>query len=288
MLLGNECLIWQGTESIPVIKRRQRASKSTLVPRLNLLRIHSYLPITIPMSTIPFYGTTRQSSRIILTLRNAITALKDPTRADAVAAVGELTGDYAIQTIISHMKRDAIGRQILKERPIVSKESIPYDDLIQQAKECKVSTTEHIDLTFGQAYGMYLLSHGFDPDGRDKVRYMAQDSDEAYIMTRYRQCHDFWHALTGLPPTVSGELGLKWLELFQTKLPMCALSCGAAVWTLPSHERQLVWDVYLPWARRTHQRMGEYTLMNVYYEMEWDTPLSELQERLKLEPAPRL
>jgi len=38
------------------------------------------------------------------------------------------------------------------------------------------------------------------------------------------QVHDFWHVLAGLPPTVMGELALKWFELVQTGLPLCAFS----------------------------------------------------------------
>lgn len=43
-------------------------------------------------------------------------------------------------------------------------------------------------------------------------------------MTRYRQVHDFWHVLSGMPPTLLGEIAVKWLEFVQTGLPMNALS----------------------------------------------------------------
>ena len=58
------------------------------------------------------------------------------------------------------------------------------------------------------------------------------DDELAWIMTRYRQVHDMWHVLCGLPPTVLGEVALKWLELVQTRLPVAALSgesCFGAV-----------------------------------------------------------
>ena len=35
---------------------------------------------------------------------------------------------------------------------------------------------------------------------------------------------DFWHVLFGLPPTVHGELVLKWFELVHTGLPVAAFS----------------------------------------------------------------
>ena len=53
---------------------------------------------------------------------------------------------------------------------------------------------------------------------------LIDEPELAYAMTRYREIHDFLHVLTGLPPTVEGELALKTLEAVQTGLPMAALS----------------------------------------------------------------
>ena len=102
-----------------------------------------------------------------------------------------------------------------------------------------------------------------------------------------KQCHDFWHTLTGLPPTVLGELGIKWLELFQTGLPVAALSSTVGSLRLEPHERQILLDQYLPWAMET-SRNASCSLMNVYYEKEFDTPLEELRHRLNLQPAPQV
>eukprot|EP01048_Picozoa_sp_COSAG05_P034413 COSAG05_NODE_14375_length_398_cov_1.387960_1_plen_79_part_10 len=46
-------------------------------------------------------------------------------------------------------------------------------------------------------------------------------------MTRYREVHDFLHVLTGLPPTVEGEIALKTLEAVQVRLPIALLSSTA-------------------------------------------------------------
>jgi hypothetical protein len=58
-------------------------------------------------------------------------------------------------------------------------------------------------------------------------RRLIDQPELAYAMTRYREVHDFLHVLTGLPPTVEGELALKTLEAVQTGLPMAALSAIA-------------------------------------------------------------
>jgi ubiquinone biosynthesis protein COQ4 len=242
--------------------------------------------------------------RVWMTCHCAAVAAKDPTRADAVARVGELTGGHALQKLLRDvMLPDATGRSILRDRPIVSKATIPYHRLMEEARAMQISDgsnntnsgssekladSERTDLTFGQAYGLFLLDHGFDPDKRDEVAFIPAE-DLAYVMTRYRQNHDFWHTLTGLPTTVAGEIGLKWLELFQTGLPLAALSCTAGtVLSLPERsDRAYVMHAYWPWALDAHRNLTT-NLMNVYYEQEWDTPLMKLRHRLNLKPAPQL
>jgi ubiquinone biosynthesis protein COQ4 len=242
---------------------------------------------------IPFYGAPRPPSsvdsssllqRLAVAVKAATTALADPTRADAVAALGEVTGRVALQSMRDTMRNDPTGQQILLDRPIVSKETLPVD--IEELLAA-VSSSDGVDessVTFGQAYGAFLRGHGFDPDDRSEIKYI-EDDELAYIMLRYRQCHDYWHVLTGLPPTVLGELGLKWLELLQTGLPVAALSATVGSLKLDEKERTFLNQHYLPWAVRM-SKQSSY-LLNVYYEKEFDTPLMELRERLCIEPAPK-
>jgi ubiquinone biosynthesis protein COQ4 len=240
-------------------------------------------------SDVPFYGLTRSQSEAApsalgLLIENAATAISDPTRADAVAAVGELTGSIALRRLYKAMQQNSNGQVILKERPIVSKDTIPYQELLLECKS--IHSTPLHKVTFGQAYGAFLDKHGFDPDERDAVRFIA-DTDLAYVMLRYRQNHDFYHTLTELPPTVLGELGLKWLELFQTGLPLAAFSGTIGSLRLDSKQQHILWNDYIPWAKRISQRLEFGALMMVFYERELDTPLVDLRRRLGIEVAPR-
>lgn len=221
-------------------------------------------------------------SRLATAVHYAGTAFADPTRADAVAALAEITGPVTLRRLAASMKADPVGLRILEARPVVSKATIPFERLIAEAPD----SSDVPGITFGQAYGCFLKSHDFDPDARDKIRFI-EDEELAYIMLRYRQCHDFWHALTDLPPTVLGELGLKWLELFQTGLPIAALSSTVGSLRLEPQEREILMEQYLPWAIEQSKNM-KHSLLNVYYEEEFDTPLEELRERIHLQPAPRL
>jgi hypothetical protein len=110
-----------------------------------------------PRAKTPFYGAPRPQSsrssllsRISLTIHSATTAFADPTRADAVAKLGELTGPRNLSRMLNVMNSDPTGRLILKERPVVSKETIPFQQLIENA----AAPSKHFsDITFGQAYG---------------------------------------------------------------------------------------------------------------------------------------
>lgn len=54
---------------------------------------------------------------------------------------------------------------------------------------------------------------------RSLVRFLI-DPEKAYVMTRYRQIHDFWHVLTKLPTSVVGEVALK---VFEFQVTVCVI-----------------------------------------------------------------
>ncbi len=53
------------------------------------------------------------------------------------------------------------------------------------------------------------------------------------IYCRYRQVHDFWHVLVDLPPSVVGEIALKYYEWKVTGLPIAGLSTLLGPLTIP-------------------------------------------------------
>lgn len=112
-----------------------------------------------------------------------------------------------------------------------------------------------------------------------------EDEELRYVMLRYRQCHDFWHCLFDLPPTVLGELALKWVELLQTGLPVAALSVTAGQMKLSGEDRRVLAEKYLPWAVRVGR--DATFLLNIYYEEELHENLVDLRHRIGIEPAPK-
>ena len=128
-----------------------------------------------------------------------------------------------------------------------------------------------------------MSSHDFSADNRPKVKYIV-DEDLAYVILRYRQVHDFWHTLTGLPPTILGEVALKCFEWRITGLPSCGLSSLIGPLRLTWEERSILVRYYVPWALRSGTECED--LMLYPYEKKLDMDIDDVRAELNLEPAP--
>lgn len=133
--------------------------------------------------------------------------------------------------------------------------------------------------TVGRCYADWLDREGVSPDTRDSVKYIDEE-ECAYVMQRYRECHDFYHALTGLPVMVEGEVALKAFEFANTGLPMTGLALFA-VGRLKREERRRFWGVYGPWAVKNGLRGEE--VVNVYWEEVLERDVGEVRAELGIE-----
>jgi ubiquinone biosynthesis protein COQ4 len=68
--------------------------------------------------------------------------------------------------------------------------------------------------SFGQEYYLFMAGRGFKADERPPVRFV-DDQNLAYVATRYRQVHDFWHIVFGCHTSLLGETALKAVEFLQ-------------------------------------------------------------------------
>ncbi|KAJ1634772.1 ubiquinone biosynthesis protein COQ4 [Pavlovales sp. CCMP2436] len=214
---------------------------------------------------------TSFTEKAILALDASVRSIADPRRADLVGVVGETTGAPALRRMRDRMRANAVGAQILLERPRIRAETVSAHALAAMPGG-----------SFGQAYHTYCERHRFDPDDRSDVRFVDEE-ELAYVMTRYRETHDFWHVLFALPPTVLGEVALKLVEAVQTGLPMCAAGAlfgGARVRFAQSAQLLRV----MPWAARAG--LGASDLMCVRYEEHLAEPIDALRSRLRIEPCP--
>ncbi|KAG2764611.1 hypothetical protein PC129_g12732 [Phytophthora cactorum] len=217
---------------------------------------------------------TTPLQKIVLSVTSALTVFTNPERGDMLAALGEVTGRDALRRIHARMCADPVGARILAEKPVIRNDRIDMDYLRALP-----------DDSFGRHYATFMDSHGFDADGRSLVRFV-DDPELAYVMQRHRESHDFWHTLFDVPPTVLGEIALKYVEMAHSKLPVSALSAFVGPLRLSSEERCLLMKVYVPWANRASK--NAHSLHCVMYEEEFKTPIVELRQRLNIEVAPPL
>jgi ubiquinone biosynthesis protein COQ4 len=205
---------------------------------------------------------------------SAFGSLIDPYRHDLIASLGEATAKPYFVTRLRHaMISNPTGRRILRDKPRITSKSLSLEKLRQLPEN-----------TVGRAYAAWLDSEGVTPDTRDPVRYI-DDPEEAYVMQRYREIHDFIHAITGLPIIIEGELAVKAFEFANTVLPMTGLSLAAIV-RLKPEERKRFFEVYGPWAMANGLKAEE--MLNVYWEEELETDADELRARLGIEMPPNL
>ncbi|KAF2709685.1 ubiquinone biosynthesis protein coq4, mitochondrial [Pleomassaria siparia CBS 279.74] len=219
----------------------------------------------IPLTRIERFG---------LAAGSGLLSFIDPRRGDLIAAFGEATAQpYFIDSLRNRMLLDPTGRRILRDRPRLTSTSLDIPRLRSLPSN-----------TLGYAYAAWLDAEGVSPDTRSAVRYI-DDEECAYVMQRYRECHDFYHALVGLPVFREGEVALKAFEFANTGLPMTGLAVFSA-FTLKKAEWRRFWDVYGPWAVRNGAQSAD--VINVYWEEELETDIEALRERLGIEKPPDL
>ncbi|XP_042458149.1 ubiquinone biosynthesis protein COQ4 homolog, mitochondrial-like isoform X2 [Zingiber officinale] len=179
-------------------------------------------------------------------LGSAIGALMDPRRADLIAAL------------------------VLLERPRVITSQVSH-------------AWDMPENTFGSAYAKFMGSRNFSPDDRPPVRFM--DTEElAYVATRAREVHDFWHVLFRLPTNLIGESALKVIEFEQMLLPMCAMSVVGGSARFSEKQRTLFFRHYFPWAMRAG--IASTDLMCIYYEKHFHENLEDVRKRWGITPCP--
>ncbi|KAK0749577.1 coenzyme Q biosynthesis protein Coq4-domain-containing protein [Schizothecium vesticola] len=220
-------------------------------------------PGHIPLNTL---------EKAALAIGSGLISLANPRRADLIAAFAEATATpYFIYRLRDAMLASPTGRRILRDRPRITSTSLNLPHLRSLPAR-----------TVGRTYVAWLDREGVSPDTRSTVRYI-DDPECAYVMQRYRECHDFYHALTGLPVVREGEVALKAFEFANTLLPMTGLSVFAAA-TLKPGERRRFRETYLPWALRNGLRASE--VINVYWEEELERDVEDLRRELGVEPPP--
>lgn len=111
-----------------------------------------------------------------------------------IVQLGEATAlPVFLENLKQTMLSDSSGRRILKEQPNITTEILHMDKLAKLPHN-----------TFGYVYYQWLKRENVSPDTRAPVKFI-DDPMHAYIFKRYRQCHDFYHAITNMPIIIEGR-----------------------------------------------------------------------------------
>lgn len=206
---------------------------------------------------------------------------------DMVAAFGELTAGPCLPRLRDRMLEDSEGRRIMKDRPRINTETVNMEQLAQYPEG-----------TFGRAYVTWLERCGVTPDTREPVSYFnsylngsnlfqvhyIDDPELAYVMQRYRECHDFYHCICNLPVNVESEVALKFFEFTNLGIPMAGFAALFAPLRLTDTQRQRLYSEFVPWALKCGGNAR--SLITIYWEERWNQSVKELQEEFGIWDAP--
>eukprot|EP00761_Pharyngomonas_kirbyi_P000111 gb/GECH01000111.1/.p1 GENE.gb/GECH01000111.1/~~gb/GECH01000111.1/.p1 ORF type:complete len:285 (+),score=58.58 gb/GECH01000111.1/:1-855(+) len=233
---------------------------------------HNLSKQQISSELYPNHIPTSCFQKALMAAGSSVLGFVNPQRGDMIAIFGETTAAIALQNMRDQMKKSEEGKEILETKPRIHENNLNLEELRKLPPD-----------TLGGAYSRYMLENNFLPSERTPVRFV-DDPELAYVMTRYREIHDFVHAITGMKPTVIGELAVKWFEWSQTGLPMCGLSSLVGPLRLSLKEQYLLFSQLVPWAVRCGRSAD--SVLGIYYEKHLDVKISELQKKYNIIPAP--
>ncbi|TCD61667.1 Ubiquinone biosynthesis protein [Steccherinum ochraceum] len=209
----------------------------------------------------------------LMAIGSSYMCLANPRRGDMVAAVGDLTAGPVLPRLRDTMLASKEGRAILKERPRISTKTVDLEKLASLPEG-----------TMGRRYISWLERCGVSPDTREPVHYV-DDPELAYVMQRYRECHDLYHCLFNLPVNVEAELALKFFEFANLGLPMAGFAAAFGHFRLNSERRARLFSEYVPWAMKCGT--SSKSLITVYWEKRWEQDVSQIKEELGVwDPPP--
>ncbi|KAI5998854.1 ubiquinone biosynthesis protein COQ4, mitochondrial [Pisolithus albus] len=203
-----------------------------------------------PLAASVHTSSVPRIPRTFLALGSAMMAFIDPRRG------GKNYRGFTLINLRDAMLGSCEGRRILKDRPRVNTNTLNMEKLRSLP-----------DNTFGKAYTRWLEACKINPiQGSRSVHYI-DDPELAYVMQRYRETHDLYHALFALKVSAMPELVLKAFEFANLGFPMAALALGASINIKPP-QRERLWREFVPWAVKCGS--SARCLITVYWEERWE------------------
>lgn len=225
---------------------------------------------------VPLFGY----ERALMFAGSAIGALLHPEDNRHIVALGESTArEGFLRGLRDKMLASPVGRRILREKPYITSESLHMDALRKYPTN-----------SFGRVYCDWMVANGVSADTRVDVRYI-DDVELAFVFQRYRQSHDFVHALANLPVWREGEIAVKAFEYLNMGVPFAGMGALFSPWTVKKKaERERLFNIYYPWALECSANMERkgVCLMNVMWEDVLVRDVDELRQELGICVPPNM
>ncbi|WFD33555.1 Ubiquinone biosynthesis protein [Malassezia cuniculi] len=254
-----------------------QGAKAAAVPRRANVNPHAHAEHEMPGYHVP----TSFGTRALLTAGSALGLLLTPSRGDLLTVLTQTSSMPVIARLLEQMRSTHEGRRLLITRPSLNSATVDLDELKSLP-----------DGTFGREWVSWLAANHVGPDGRCDAHYMP-NLETRYVIQRYRETHDFYHVLLGMPTSTLGETVVKYFELAHMHLPVAGLSAvGGSLRILnddlrrgsPVETNQL--SELAQWAWRLGRNV-RVPLIALEWERRMSQPLDELREELGIsEPAP--
>ena len=144
--------------------------------------------------------------------RGIIRVMLDSEQTAEIHIAEEITGRGFYKNIHSQLLQSDEGAQLLKHRPELCDDQVDYDFLRT------LSPT-----TLGGAYVQHLDSNNLSAEYQAAETTYVDDPDISYLMRRFRQTHDVWHALLELGTAGHEEVIIHAFSWGQLQLPVSAM-----------------------------------------------------------------
>ena len=212
----------------------------------------------------------RNQIHYLETLKGILTMARNPESTESVFDIEDgLRDTEATRLAVEHVRKDPQMAAMIDER-YLREEEHDLDVLIKLPAG-----------TLGNAFAHHLVDKGFDPDYFRK-REVRDDVD--YILMRLRQTHDIWHVITGFDTDPIGELGVKAVEVAQTRRPMAAVVASGGLLRFLLHEPEDLGKVLAAISAGYQMGIQSKLLLAQRWEQHWERPLAEWRNMLNLTP----
>jgi ubiquinone biosynthesis protein COQ4 len=204
-----------------------------------------------------------------------VRVMADSTKTHEIHRVEEITGRPRYRRVLAELRSSPEGRRLLAERPELSSDRVDYDAL-----RALPATT------LGGAYARHLDGNGITADYQAAATRHVDDPDLAYLMRRFRQTHDVWHALLGLGITGHEEVVIHWFSYGQLRLPVSAMIMVFG--TLKHLVAERRWGTLRHSAGEAYRAGREAApLLGVIWEDMWSRPIEHVRAAYGIRPLER-